>query len=276
MNEISPRFQRLMDEQAAVLDHAAVTGCANRRGLRERSGSLLEAAFLELAARLAPTLSVEIGALEASFSERLKASLPSVHALAFEANPVMYRWHADRLRQQAVAIDYMHAAISDEDGTAELHIPVSQNGIPFGLDAGITSLSLRTSTEFKYEQVRVPGFTLDTALKSLAVDRSVAWIDVEGAQGRIIAGGHRYFSRVLALYIELERERYWRGQLLDSEVVESLAKFSLVPIMRDNLASGQYNEVFIRMDKDIADAALLPVLRYIEELRAMLGVASSA
>ena len=99
------------------LEHNAIRSCANRQGLRERSGSLLEAAFLDLAARLAPTLSVEIGAHEASFSERLKAKLPDLHALAFEANPFVYRRHAGRLGQHPNAIDYRHAAICGEDGT---------------------------------------------------------------------------------------------------------------------------------------------------------------
>ena len=275
MNEIRPRFPRLLDEQIGLLDHAAISSCANRRGLRGRSGSLLEAAFLDLATRLAPTLSVEIGAHEASFSERLKANLPNLHALAFEANPIVYHRHADRLCQQAFSIDYKHAAICDENGTAELYIPVAQNGISFDPGGGISSLSRRTSAKFEYERVLVLGFTLDTALQSLPVDRSVAWIDAEGAQGKILAGGRCYFSRVLALYIEIEREQYWRGQLLDSEIVESLAEFSLMPIMRDNLSSGQYNEVYIRTDNDVANAALVPVLGYIDELRALLGTTAS-
>jgi FkbM family methyltransferase len=184
-------------------------------------------------------LSVEIGAHEASFSERLKKCIPGVYALAFEANPVVYGRHVDRLRQ--LTIDYKNAAVCDEDGVVEFFIPTVKNGVSFDPGAGISSLSRRASAEFEHDRVLVSGFKLDTALKSLAVDRSVAWIDAEGAQGKILAGGFHYFSGVSALYIEVERERYWCGQLLDSEIVDRLAEFSLIPVMRDNLASGQYN-----------------------------------
>jgi FkbM family methyltransferase len=274
MNEIGLRFERLLEEQIGLLDHTAISRCASRRGLRERSGSLLEAAFLDLAVRLTPTLSIEIGAHEGSFSERLKASVPTVYALAFEANPFVYRRHAERLRQLASFVDYKHAAISDEDGTAELYIPVTRDGV--AIDSGrLSSLSRRMSTEFEYERVLVPALMLDTALQFLAVDRSVAWIDAEGIQGRILAGGDRYFSHVLALYIEIERKQVWQNQMLDSEVARRLADFSLVPIMRDNLALGQYNEVYIRTGDDIADAALASVQSYIDELRVLLGAAAS-
>lgn len=274
MNEIVVRFKCLLDEQIGLLDHAAISRCANRRGLRERSGTLLEAAFLDLARRLTPTLSVEIGAHEGSFSERLKASVPTVDALAFEANPFVYRQHAERLRQPASFVDYKHAAISDEDGTAELYIPVTRDGV--AVDSGrLSSLSRRMSTEFDYERILVPAFMLDSALQFLAVDRSVAWIDAEGIQGRILAGGDHFFSHVLALYIEIERKQVWQNQMLDSEVARRLADFSLVPIMRDNLAVAQYNEVYIRADDDIANAALAPVQSYINELRTLVGAAIS-
>lgn len=264
------RFRRLLDEQNDLLDHEAISGSVNRQGPRERSGSLLEAAFVSLATRLAPTLSVEIGAHEASFSERLKTNLPDLHALAFEANPYVYRQHADRLRQLAIFIDYKHAAICGDNGTAQLLMPVTRNGQPIGPFNKIASLFPRPGTEFEYEQVQVPAFTLDTVLQSFAVDRSVAWIDAEGAQSEILAGGCSFFSQVMAIYIEVERKQQWCDRKLDSEIAELLADFSLVPIMRDNQARGQYNEVYIRMIDGIVDAAIPPVLDYMGELRKLV------
>jgi FkbM family methyltransferase len=240
--------------------------------LRERTGDLLEAAFIDLATGLVPTLSVEIGAHEASFSEQLKTNLPNLHALAFEANPYVYSRHADRLRQEATSVDYRHAAICSEDGTVQLQIPVTLSGTPINPHNAISSLLRRVSAEFEYEPVLVPAFALDTALEPFAVDRSVAWIDAEGAQSEVLAGGRLYFARVAALYIEVEREQYWCDQKLDRKIAESLAEFSLAPIMRDNLANGQYNEVYIRPDDDIVDAVFPSVLCYTEELRRLVGM----
>jgi FkbM family methyltransferase len=266
------RLQQLLDEQTGLLHHETISSCANRQGLRERSGSLLEAAFLDLATGLAPTLSVEIGAHEASFSERLKTRLPALHALAFEANPFVYRQHAERLSRQAVSIDYRHAAICREDGTVRLEIPVTQNGIPIDHNNMISSLLRRMSAEFEYESVLVPALSLDTALKPFAVDASVAWIDAEGAQSEILAGGRGYFEQVTALYIEIERKTVWCDQKLGGEITERLADFSLVPIMRDNLAKSQYNEIYVRSQDDIIDTALPSILTYIGELRRLVGV----
>ena len=78
-----------------------------------------------------------------------------------------------------------------------------------------------------------------------------------------------------ALYIEIERQQIWRDQNLDSEIAESLAGFSLTPIMRDNLARGQYNEVFVRTQDDIVETAFPLVLNYIDELRRLVGVSGS-
>jgi hypothetical protein len=99
---------------------------------------------------------------------------------------------AERLRQPASFVDYKHAAISDEDGTTELYIPVDRACV--AIDSGrLSRLSRRVSTEFECQRVLVPALMLDTALQFLAVDRSVAWIDAEGIQGRILAGGARFF-----------------------------------------------------------------------------------
>jgi FkbM family methyltransferase len=264
------RLRRLLDEQIALLDHGAFRSCANRQGLRERSGSLLEAAFLDLVVQLTPTLSIEIGAHEAAFSERLKKRLPTVHALAFEANPFVYRLHMDRLRQPAVDIDYRHAAICDEDGTIEFQVPIKQNDVVINPDTKISSLFRRMAPGFEYDTMWVPGFTLDTVLKTSTIDRSVAWIDAEGAQREILAGGRRYFAKVQALYIELETRRAWREQMLDGEIAKLLSSCSLIPIMRDSLADIQYNKVFIRLDEAIVDIAIVMALRYVDALRKLI------
>jgi FkbM family methyltransferase len=273
MNELSLQLQRLLGEQIGLLNNEAISSCANRQGLRKQSGELLEAAFLDLATRLAPTLSVEIGAHEASFSERLKTNLPNLQALAFEANPFVYRRHVDRLRN--LSVDYRHAAICSEDGTVPLQIPVKRNGDLFGRDHGIASLYRRVGEGFEYERVLVPAITLDTALRQFLGVRSVVWIDAEGAQHTIMAGGRSYFAGVMALYIEVERRAAWCDQKLDREIATRLADFSLVPIMRDGLAKGQYNEVYVRMDGEVGNVAFAATLSYTEQLRALISANES-
>ena len=267
------QVQRLLDRQNRLLSRECILASPNRRGLRNQTGTLLEDAFIDLAAALQPTLSVEIGAHEASFSERLKAKCPALHAIAFEASPRVFGFHAARLQLPTVGVDYRHLAISDEDGIAELRMPVDQDGAP--LDAGISSLLHRANFPHGYETARVPALTLDSALADFDTTGSVAWIDVEGAQHKIIAGGREYFTRVAALYIEVERVAVWTEQRIDGELTDMLADFSLIPVMRDELASSQFNQIYVRADRDIIEAALPVTSRYVTALENMVRTAES-
>jgi FkbM family methyltransferase len=264
------RLRDLLDEQIALLEHEAIARCDSRRGLRERTGSLLEAAFLDLAIRLAPDLSVEIGAHEASFSERLKAGVANLRAVAFEANPYVYARHADRLQRPESGVDYRHAAICDHDGSVEFRIPVKRGKGALRRENAISSLRLRANAEFEYETLMVPAATLDTALGPRPAIRAVAWVDAEGAQKEILAGGRAFFSTVAAVYIEVERQQVWQDQAVDREIGRRLARFSLVPVMRDNLARPQFNEVYIRPASAIAGAARPAIEAYVEGLRRLV------
>jgi FkbM family methyltransferase len=260
------RLSRLYDEQLILLDQERIARCENRRGLREATGDLLEAAFIELAAALEPELSVEVGAHEASFSARLKARLPGLHALAFEANPYVYERFAAEMRGPGAGVDYRFAAICAHDGVAEFRIPKTLVGDAVERRNEIGSLR-HWAGIVDFETVNVPALTLDTALSANAGARSVIWIDAEGAQSEILAGGGEFFRRVAAVYIELEDRERWHGQSLSGEVAERLAAASLVPVMRDNLARGQFNEVYCRTEPEILGTALQPVANYVGALR---------
>jgi len=262
---------KLLDEQNRLLNRDSILAAPNRQGLRHETGTLLEHAFIDLAAALQPTLSVEIGAHEASFSERLKAKCPALHAIAFEASPPVFELHAARLRLPPIEVDYRHLAISDADGSAELRVPMGRDGAP--LNAGISSLLHRTNFRDGYETAHVPALSLDSALAGFDTARAVAWIDVEGAQHKVIAGGHKFFARVCAVYIEVERVRVWEEQRTDRELTEILAGFSLLPIMRDELAGSQFNQVYVRADRDVIDAALPVASRYVAALEGMIRTA---
>lgn len=268
-------LQRLMDQQAEVLDHEAIVACANRCGLRARSGELLESAYVNFCARLAPTLSLEVGARDARFSLRLKKGMPNLQAIAFEANPRTHETYAERLLKEAAMVDYRHGAICDHDGTVALNIPVARNGIRLGRTHGASSLLDRTLPGLDCEAVTVPALRLDTVIGGLDVARAVAWIDAEGAQREILAGGSRFLEHVLALYIEVENQPVWKGQALDREIAETLSAYSLVPVMRDSLTPAQYNVVYIRAAEGIARQARPSVVHYLSELRSLVAAEAS-
>jgi FkbM family methyltransferase len=150
--------------------------------LRATSGELLETAYVNLCARLAPTLSIEVGAREARFSLRLKKRMPDLHAIAFEANPKTHRTFAESLLKEAASVDYRHGAICDRDGAVALNIPVARNGVRFKRTHGISSLLDRKSPGLECDTTTVPALRLDTVIAGLDAAKVVAWIDAEGAQ----------------------------------------------------------------------------------------------
>jgi len=260
-------LRQLVIDQEEVLNHKLVRDAANRQGLRRESGDLLTNAYLDLITTLRPQLSVEIGAHEGSFSLQLKERLPSIRALAFEANPFVYDQYVDQLRPE---IDYERAAIWNRDGEMDFSIPISLKGRPISRANAISSTRGRFHDGFEYEKVNVRTRRLDTVLSGAEGLRSVAWVDAEGAQREVLEGGHQFFSRVLAIYIELEREEIWSGQTLDARLIECLADHGLQLIMIDNLASVQYNTVFVRSGMDSEVRTI--VWDYLKNLRAMVGV----
>jgi FkbM family methyltransferase len=268
-------LQRLMDQQVEVLEHETIAACANRRGLRATSGELLETAYVNLCARLAPTLSIEVGAREARFSLRLKKRMPDLHAIAFEANPKTHRTFAESLLQEAASVDYRHAAICDRDGTVALNIPVARNGVRFKRTHGISSLLDRKSPGLDCDTTTVPALRLDTVIAGLDAAKVVAWIDAEGAQREILAGGEHFLEQVLCLYMEVESRPIWEGQALDREIAERLGAYSLVPVMRDSLAATQYNVVYIRATQAIAKQARPSVVNYLAKLRSWVAAETS-
>ena len=246
-------FQSRFDELVALLGHPHIVACANRAGLRQQSGALLEDAYLALAVALAPDLSVEIGAHEAGFSRRLKRRCPQTRVLAFEANPYVYKKYVTAPGNPVAAIDYRNMAICDSNGMIDLYVPVSWVKGKFARTNPISSLSRRTSGQFEYETVTVPASTLDAALDGIEFADAVAWIDVEGVQKQVITSAPAFLSRASAIYIEVENVQVWNNQPIAEEVAELLGRHGFVPLLRDNLANIQYNIVYIKNEQKYSD-----------------------
>ena len=214
-----------------------------RRLPRSLLQTRIENLFHDLCQRLEPTLAVEIGAHEASFSRRVKRHSPEVRVLAFEATPYVYDKHAEQAR--AAGVEYQHLAIGPTNGVVELAIPTSVRHTERTLTNRMASLSRHVQAD-DVHTVEVDCVRLDDHLDLSPDDRIVAWIDVEGATEAVLLGSERVLSQVSAIYIEVEQELRWEGQWLDVDVARYLARAGFVPIARDTQRSHQYNVVFVR------------------------------
>ncbi|KAA1425587.1 FkbM family methyltransferase [Nocardioides antri] len=218
-----------------------------RRLDRDLVSQRVEQTFLELCRDLAPTVSLEIGAHQADFSQWIKREVPPARCVAFEANPYVHEKYSPLLADTGV--EYLHLAISATSGTVELAIPREFHNAEQGRrykkekTNRMASLSHHRYAE-KAETVDVPSVPLDDFVSLADDDVVVAWIDVEGASGPVLSSGEKVLSRASLIYIEVESEQVWDGQWLDLDVARFLAGRGLVPVLRDVQRPHQYNVVF--------------------------------
>ena len=267
---MADRVDTLFEAQCRLLNEREVESAANRQGLRLASGDLLETAFVDLVGLLQPDISVEVGAHEADYSLAVKTRLPDARVLAFEANPAVHAAHAARIAESGLDVDYLHMAICERTGSAVLNIPVARNATQFDVAGRISSLDVRGGSDWQYEKVEVPANRLDDALAQENFERGVAWVDAEGAQGAILKGGAKFFSSALAVYIEVETKRIWSSQFLVDDITSMLGMHGLRPMLRDNLAQHQYNQVFIRPEAEYLDHVLALAEDYVARMDAAI------
>lgn len=225
-----PPASAARDAAYRLLSHATrlrwkATGLPTRV-LRTRA----ENAYHRLCASVSPTLSVEIGAHDASFSRRIKREIPGVACVAFEANPYAHARFVDQV--SAAGVDYRHAAVAGEAGEVTLTIPLAIRDEKRAIDGTSASLSVHRDIGSS-EQVTVPAVRADEAVEVGPEDVVVAWIDVEGANGTVLTSASRLLERASLIYIEVEDEEIWPGQWLATDVARFFDSLGKVPLFRD-------------------------------------------
>lgn len=222
-----------------------------RKLSRELVGRRVERAFRELCLGLQPTLGLEVGAHEATFSRWLKDAVPAARCVAFEANPYVHQKYVDEVG--AAGVEYLHLAVSEVNGSVDLGIPRQLHNTRKGRrfakdrDSRMASLAAHRYAE-ETEQVTVPSVPLDDFVSVHDDDVVVVWIDVEGATGPVLSSGRKVLSHASLVYVEVETEPVWDGQWLDVDVARFLAECGLVPVLRDVQRKHQHNVVFARAE----------------------------
>ena len=152
-----------------------------------------------------------------------------------------------------------------------IKIPVGDR--PEVLIKGNASLLNRSNYSKGYIEETVNCTTLDKSFLSISTDSTVcAWIDVEGHFRAVHQGGSATFSRLDALYVEVEDHCYWEGQALTSEVYSMMNGSGMVAIARDREYDLQHNVIFIR---EYLTERIKPMLDEFFEKLAILSNTSS-
>lgn len=198
--------------------------------------------FRDLCETVRPTLSLEIGAHEATQSRWARSTFPDARVVALEANPYVHEQYQAEVR--AAGVEYEHLAATDSTGTVTLKIPTEVHGRSRARTNKMGSLRTHHASG-GHEEVTVRASRIDDLVATDAADRVVAWIDVEGAAGQVLEGARATLAHAEAVFIEVESEPTWEGQWLDRDVARYFAGLGKVPALRDIEKPGQYNVVFL-------------------------------
>lgn len=196
---------------------------------------------------------LEIGANDGTDTERFLAVYPAATVYAFECDPrPIARFEARKLGPRAILT---RAALSDAAGVATFHQSSGQPRPDFrgewdlsgSLCAPTGHLTYSPWCKFEHE-ITVQTETLDAwAAKHLEPDAIVdlAWVDTQGAEGKVIAGGRDTLARTRWLKIEAHRTRMYEGALLDAELIAMLPGW---------VCLGRYADDLVLHNARLADA----------------------
>jgi len=202
----------------------------------------VEAFFHEICKQVQPTISLELGAHEGTFSSWAKGAFPDARCLAVEANPFVHEKHHERLAAEGV--EYRHVAAASSNGTVTIHIPGRVNQRTLSRANRMASLAIHSRSTGN-EMVEVPSARVDDLVERPDDARIVAWIDVEGASDQVLSGARDTLASAAAVYIEVESVSAWHGQWLDVDVARYFDALGMVPVVRDIQRHHQYNVVFL-------------------------------
>lgn len=230
----------LYDQQ--LRQHAAFF--SNEGNGRADSSAYLDRLFHRVLALSAPTLLVEAGAYKAETSRRVRLDHPECRVVALEANPYNHTLMQSEHRFAELGVDYRNVAVDREPGHATFHLRRRVAGKEMREITGNSSLLERVGDDTEYERIEVPAISLDSEFGSHAGPRS-AWIDVEGASGRVLPGGSAFLAGCDVVMIEVEEVAQWQDQWLSLDVLEFFLEIGLTPVARDIEYENQYNLLFV-------------------------------
>lgn len=228
-------------QQARGID---LTSVEARHASRDR----LQALFIRLQKVIQPPLTLEIGAHAANFSQKM--SRMGIEAHAFEASPHIHANFVQALAEKAPDLHYHPLAVSDVDGEVDFEVKETHRSTPLKKTARTNSLLRRADPGFTYDSIKVGSVRLESFLRDrglLGRDFS-AWVDVEGAFGKVSAGCGAVLRHCLSLIVEVEELAFWQDQMLVREVMRFLHGQGLVPVARDFEGQHQYNLLYLRPD----------------------------
>jgi FkbM family methyltransferase len=232
---------------------------------RKLSARQLRWLFFNMIRALQPDVFAEAGARNAANSMKVRHSAPKARIIAFEANPHNHAYFSERYDYAAHGVEYRLQAVTDYVGPVTFKLLMQEGDLVHKPTSGRSSLLTREKDDVRYEDVTVPGTTLDAALDG-SDGRAALWVDVEGATRQVLGGAAYTLTRTDLVMIEVETRPYWQGQWLHTDICAHLMESGLVPVARDFEYRFQFNLLFVH-PQALARPDILHVLEQFHSAR---------
>jgi FkbM family methyltransferase len=191
--------------------------------------------FIEMQKLIRPSLSIEVGAHEATFSKKMHEITENVWA--FEASPYVFEHF-----YPISGVNYINKAISNVKGKVDFEIQGERD-----FKTGNNSI-LKRNEDKKYSYVEIDAVTLNDTFKN---EKNIClWIDCEGANEQVLTGASNILKNVSSIFIEVEEVEYWKGQWLFNDVESYLLENGFILFARgeSEYNNKQYNCIFIKKE----------------------------
>jgi len=202
--------------------------------------SIPKSAIHELVDRDDPLI-LEVGCNDGSDTEEFLATFPGVMIHCFECDPRPI-W---AFRQKIVdpRAHLYEIALSDRDGTAILHMSGGTTAGAYKEDWDLSSsllaprLHLERHPWVTFErELEVATVRLDAWAEMTIPKRKIdfIWMDVQGAEHLVIAGGTKTFSRSRFCYFEYANSELYLGQKKLRPIMRALPDWRLLATFDNN------------------------------------------
>lgn len=190
-----------------------------------------------------------VGAHMAHEVGSLSSRFPNCRFTLFEASPR----YIEKLRERFNGnprVDVVEAAVSDQNGSIEF-FETSLEGS--GSTQKLGELAEQSYDVQAQETYEVKALRLDDYLSETGNDSPIdcLWIDVQGAEERVLAGASTVLSRVRSVFVEISIHGplYEDGSTFEG-IRKQLAAYDLIPAsLGTDYLNGTGNALFIRQRK---------------------------
>lgn len=178
----------------------------------------------------------ELGAFDGATATEIARFLPTPPRrwFAFECDPRNFAKCVNAPIYRRPGFELLPFAVSDRDGKVTLH-PSSADERAWTASSSILGPSAEMAANFPWlryrpeDRVEVPARSLDSFARERGVgDVDLLWVDVEGAERKVIEGAREVLERTRYLFLEVWEARIFEGMWTYPELLAQLPDFEVV------------------------------------------------